>query len=148
MYLSHFELNLKPFQVNTDRRFLYLSETHQEALAMLRYGILDNRGVLVLTGDVGTGKTLLIHALLETLGPDVQTALIADPSLKGLDLFKFMAHAFGMAADFKTKGEFLINFGDFLDGIFKAGKQALLLIDEAQRIDPVQLEEIRILSDL
>ena len=80
MYLSHFQLILKPFQVNTDNRFLYLSPKHEEALYRLRYGILDNRGVLVLTGDVGTGKTLLIRALVETLGPSVRTAVINDPS--------------------------------------------------------------------
>lgn len=148
MYLSHFFLNLKPFQITTDQRFLYLSDKHKEALAILNYGIEDNRGVLVLTGDVGTGKTILVHALMDNLGPEVKTALIQDPSLKGLDFFNFVAHAFGMETEFKTKGEFLINFGNFLDGLFKTNRQVVLILDEAQYIDPVQLEEIRILSDL
>lgn len=148
MYSSHFHLNLKPFQITTDQRFLYLSEKHKEALAILHYGIMDNRGVLVLTGDVGTGKTLLVHALVGTLGPEVQTAVITDPSLRGLDFFNYMAHAFGMETESKTKGEFLINLGNFLDRLFAANQQALLVIDEAQYLDPVQLEEIRVLSDL
>jgi type II secretory pathway predicted ATPase ExeA len=148
MYLSHFHLNLKPFQITTDQRFLYLSEKHKEALAILHYGIMDNRGVLVLTGDVGTGKTLLVHTLVGTLGPEVKTAVINDPSLRGLDFFNYMAHAFGMETEFNTKGEFLISFGEFLDSRFAANQQALLVIDEAQYVDPVQLEEIRILSDL
>jgi general secretion pathway protein A len=148
MYLSHFGLSLQPFQINTDQRFLYLSEKHQEALAILRYGILDNRGILVLTGDVGTGKTILVHALLQSLGPEVRTAVIADPSLKGLDFFNFLAHAFGMKNNFKTKGQFLIQLGNFLDRQFKADRRVLLVIDEAQNIDPDQLEKIRILSDL
>ena len=148
MYLEHFRLSLKPFQINTDQRFLYLSEQHQEALAVLRYGILFNRGVLVLTGDVGTGKTILIRRLVEILGPEVHTAVISDPSLRGLDFFNFMAHAIGMEADFKTKGEFLISFGNFLDSLFAINQKALLILDEAQDFDPIQLEEIRILSDL
>ena len=148
MYLEHFRLSLKPFQINTDQRFLYLSEQHQEALAVLRYGVLFNRGVLVLTGDVGTGKTILIRRLVEILGPEVRTAVISDPSLRGLDFFNFMAHAIGMETDFKTKGEFLISFGNFLDSLFAVNQKALLILDEAQYFDPIQLEEIRILSDL
>ena len=148
MYLEHFRLNLKPFQIDTDQRFLYLSEQHQEALAVLRYGILFNRGILVLTGDVGTGKTILIRTLVETLGPDIHTAVLSDPSLRGLDFFNFMASAIGMEANFKTRGEFLISFGNFLDSLFASDHKALLILDEAQYIDPIQLEEIRILSDL
>ena len=148
MYLSHFHLNLKPFQINTDQRFLYLSEKHQEALAILRYGVLDNRGVLVLTGDVGTGKTILVQTLFETLGTEFHTAVISDPSLRGLDFFNYVAYAFGIETESKTKGQFLINLSKFLDRLFEANRQALLVIDEAQNIDPIQLEEIRILSDL
>jgi general secretion pathway protein A len=148
MYLSHFQLKLKPFQVNSDKRFLYLSEKHEEALAILRYGILDNRGILVLTGDVGTGKTLLIHALAETLGSDVRTAIITDPSLKGIDFFQFVAHAFGMKDPSTTKGDFLIHFSDFLVSLSQANQRALLILDEAQCMEPDQLEEIRILSDI
>ncbi len=148
MYLEHFCLSLKPFQINTDQRFLFLSEKHQEALAMLRYGILNNRGVLVLTGDVGTGKTILIRTFVENLGPEIRTAVISDPGLKGLDFFKFMAYAIGMETDFNTKGEFLICFSNFLDSLFASNQEALLILDEAQYIDPIQLEEIRIFSDL
>ncbi len=148
MYQEHFRLNLKPFEINTDHRFLYLSEQHQEALAILRCGILFNRGVLVLTGDVGTGKTILVRTLVETLGPEAHTAVISDPSLRGLDFFNFMAHEIGMETDFKTKGEFLIGFNHFLDSLFEADQKALLILDEAQYLDPSQLEEIRILSDL
>ena len=109
MYLEHFRLSLKPFQIDTDQRFLYLSEQHQEALAVLRYGILSSRGVLVLTGDVGTGKTILIRRLVEILEPDVRTAVISDPSLRGLDFFNFMAHAIGMETNFKTRSRDELN---------------------------------------
>jgi len=148
MYLSHFHLNRRPFQINTDQRFLYLSEKHQEALAILRYGVLDNRGILVLTGDVGTGKTFLVNKLFEILGPEFHTTMISDPSLRGLDFFNYVAHSFGIETESKNKCQFLINFSNFLDRLFKANRQALLVIDEAQNIDPIQLEEIRILSDL
>ena len=148
MYLSHFQLMLDPFQLDTDNRFIYLNEKHEEALANLRYGILGSRGILVLTGDVGTGKTILIHALVETLGPDVHTAILTDPNLKGVDFFNFISHAFGMGTESKSKGDFLFDFSSFLASLVKANQQALLIIDEAQQIDAVQLEEIRMLSAL
>ncbi|MFZ0485184.1 MAG: AAA family ATPase, partial [Desulfobacterales bacterium] len=79
MYLSHYNLKEKPFQISTDPKFIWFGEKHQEALAVLEYGVIDNKGFLLITGDVGTGKTSLINALLMRLGNDVIVANITNP---------------------------------------------------------------------
>src|SRR5210317_1672391 len=114
MYLDFYNLHLKPFQISTDPRFLWLGEKHQEALAVLKYGILDNKGFLLLTGDVGTGKTTLLNALTDSLGEDVLVAMVADPGLAKMDFFNFIANSFGLHTRFKSKGEFLIYLKNFL----------------------------------
>ena len=81
MYLSHYNLLKKPFQLTTDPRFLWLGEKHKEALATLKYGVVDQKGFLLVTGDVGTGKTTLINALLESLEDDTYVANISNPWL-------------------------------------------------------------------
>ena len=94
MYLEHFKLHTKPFQITTDPRFLWLGENHKEALAVLKYGIMDNKGFLLLTGDVGTGKTTLINALIESMGNDVIVAIVPDPDLSLIDFLNFIARSF------------------------------------------------------
>lgn len=148
MYLSHYQLTCKPFQISSDPAFLWLGEEHKEALAVLKYGILDNKGFLLLTGDVGTGKTTLINALVNSLGSDVIVATVPDPDLSILDFFNYIAGAFGSDKRFQSKGEFLQYFYSFLDAAYRNGKKVLLIIDEAQRINHKLLEEIRVLSNI
>lgn len=148
MYLAHYGLKEKPFQISTDPRFLWLGEKHKEGLATLRYGVLDNRGFLLLTGDVGTGKTTLINALLNSLSDDVISATVPDPGLEKLDFFHFIANRFGLKERFQTKGEFLLRMDLFLSASFDANKKVILIIDEAQRTPPEILEEIRLLSNI
>ena len=148
MYLDFFKLHLKPFQISTDPRFLWLGEKHQEALAVLKYGILDNKGFLLLTGDVGTGKTTLLNALIESLGEDVLVAMVADPGLAKMDFFNFVADSFGMNKSFKSKGEFLIFLKNYLIDLNRQNKQALLIIDECQQLNQKLLEEVRLLSNI
>ena len=114
MYLSHFGLKEKPFQISTDPRFLWMGETHKEALARLKFGIHDNRGFLLLVGDVGTGKTTLINGLLESLDENVLVATIPDPGLEILDFYNFLLHAFNIDKQFTSKGDFLVHFIHFL----------------------------------
>lgn len=148
MYLTHYNLKEKPFQISTDPKFLWLGEKHKEALSILKYGILDNRGFLLLTGDIGTGKTTLINSLMNSLAKNTIVAVLSDPALEQLDFFNFVANAFKITTKFKTKGEFLIQFGIFLNHAYMNNNRVLLIIDEAQRIAPAMLEEIRLLSNI
>jgi len=148
MYLSHFGLKEKPFQISPDPRFLWLGETHKEALARLKFGIHDNRGFLLLVGDVGTGKTTLINGLLESLDENVLVATIPDPGLEKLDFYNFLVHAFKIDKQFTSKGDFLVHFIHFLHKANAQKKQVLIIIDEAQRLDHEMLEEVRQLSNI
>ncbi len=148
MYLSFYELDRKPFEITTDPEFLWLSEKHKESLAILQYGIMENKGCLLLTGDVGTGKTTLIHALEQTLGDDVVMATIYDPHLEAIDFINQVAMAFKMGKSFETKGSFIHHFNKFLSSLFVRNKKALLVIDEAQRATPEILEELRHFSNM
>ena len=148
MYLSHYQLTRKPFQLSPDPEFLWLGETHKEALATLRYGILENRGLLLLVGDVGTGKTTLVNGLLNSLNDDITVATIFDPGLEKIEFFNFLANAFKLDRRYESKGDFLVHFIHFLNREYAQGRKALLIIDEAQRLSPEMLEEIRLLSNI
>ena len=114
MYLDHYNLKLKPFEMSPDPRFLWLGEKHSEALATLKYGILENKGFLLLTGDVGTGKTALINRLIKMIDVAAIVAKIPDPGLSSLEFFNFLAIEFKMHKKFDSKGEFLIHLKQFL----------------------------------
>ncbi len=148
MYLSYYHLTCKPFQISSDPKFLWLGEKHKEAFAILKYGILDNKGFLLLTGDVGTGKTTLINALVNSMESDVIVATVPDPDLTILDFFNYIASAFGADTWFQSKGEFLFYLKGFLNKAYQNGKKVLLIIDEAQRLKHDLLEEIRVLSNI
>jgi len=148
MYLDFYQLHLKPFQISTDPRFLWLGEKHEEALAVLKYAIRDNSGFLLLTGDVGTGKTTLLNALIHDLDDDVRVALVTDPGLAKLDFFNYVADAFDLDKTFRSKGQFLIFMKKFLLKLHHDNKQALLIIDESQNLTQSMLEEVRLLSNI
>ena len=148
MYLSHYNLAEKPFQITTGPKFLWLGEKHKEALATLKYGIVDNKGFLLLTGDVGTGKTTLINTLLRDLGSNTIVATVVDPDLERLKFFNFLASAFGIEEKFTKKVDFLAHFTEFLNNAYLNNKKVLLIIDEAQRLSTELLEEIRLLSNI
>jgi general secretion pathway protein A len=148
MYLSFYNLTAKPFQISTDPKFLWLGEKHKEALAVLKYGILENMGFLLLTGDVGTGKTTLINTLTNSLGNDTLVAKVPDPSMERIDFFNFIASIFGMDGKFDSKGAFLLKFSEFLNDAYANNKKVLVVIDEAQTLNPELLEEIRLLSNI
>ena len=147
MYLSYYNLAEKPFQIDTDPRFLWFGEKHRDALAVLQYGVLDRNGFVVLTGGIGTGKTTLLNALLESLGDDVLVANINNPKLGTLDFLKIVAKSYDPAAVIDNKAEFILHFNRFLQQAHLAGRIVLLVIDEAHRLSQDLLEEIRLLSN-
>jgi general secretion pathway protein A len=148
MYETHFNLKAMPFQITTDPRFLWLGEKHSEALATLKYGILENKGFLLLTGDVGTGKTALINRLVKMIDVAAIVAKVPDPGLSSLDFFNFLAVEFKMNKEFDSKGAFLIHLKNFLHKAYANKKKVLLIIDEAQRLNHELLEQIRLLSNI
>lgn len=148
MYLSFYNLSKKPFKISSDPQFLWSGEKHQEALANLRYGLLEPNGYVVLTGDVGTGKTTLVNALIESLGENVLLASINHPTLNTLDFFHLVAKAYDPSTDISTKADFLLFLKKFLQKSHAQGKVVLLIIDEAHRLSMELLEEIRLLSNM
>ena len=148
MYLSHYGLNRKPFEISPDPDFMWQGEKHREGLAILQYGILENKGFLLITGDVGTGKTMLIRAIEREIGAHSIPVSIPDPGMNLMDFYNYMASELKLGRSFTNKGEFLIHFKRFLLENFSEHKRVLLIIDEAQRVTHDLLEEIRLLSNI
>ncbi|MBI4639363.1 MAG: AAA family ATPase [Candidatus Tectomicrobia bacterium] len=148
MYESFFGLKEKPFNVTPDPKYLFLSKNHEEALAHLLYGIKERKGFIEITGEVGTGKTLLCRTLLNELGDDVATALILNSYLSEVDLLKNICDDFGIATKAETKKGLIDKINKFLIDLLSNGKNAVLIIDEAQNLDQPVLEQIRMLSNL
>ena len=148
MYKNFYNLKAMPFQITTDPRFLWLGEKHAEALATLKYGLMENKGFLMLTGDVGTGKTALINRLVKIIGVRAIVAKMPDPGLSILDFFNFLAVEFKMGKKFDSKGQFLIYLKHFLHKAYLDHKKVVLIVDEAQRLNHELLEQIRLLSNI
>ena len=149
MYERFFGLREQPFSLTPDPRFLWLSETHQEGLATLVYGITRRKGFLLLTGEVGTGKTTLLRAALGQIPPQTDTALILNTvGLTPIDLLKLIAAEFGIQHQLDSAADFQIALNRLLLDRLRAGRNTVLIIDEAQNLDPDTLEEVRLLSNL
>jgi general secretion pathway protein A len=150
MYEAYFGLKENPFTLSPDPRYMYLSPRHQEALNCLIYGIQERKGFMALTGGVGTGKTTLCRFLLSGLDDSVATALIFNPALSDLELLKTVNQEFGIkiGSGRGTKKRYLDALNDFLLANFSRGKNAVLIIDEAQNLPRETLEQIRMLSNL
>ena len=148
MYISFYKLSEKPFNISTDPRFLWRGEKHLEALANLKYGLLEANGYVVLTGDVGTGKTTLVNALVETLDDRVLVANINHPTLDTIEFLNLVAKTYDASVEITSKNEFIFFFNSFLQKTHTAGKVVLLVIDEAHRLSTELLEEIRLLSNM
>ena len=131
-----------------DPAFLYLGDAHREGLATLLYGVQSGKGFVVLTGEVGTGKTTLLHALLGQLDSDTESAFLFNPRLDILDFFAILFDELGIGAPCETKGEYLLALNRFLLSRLEKGQATILIIDEAQNLSPEMLEEIRLLSNL
>jgi general secretion pathway protein A len=149
MYKNFFGLKESPFNVNPDPRYLVLTRNTQEALACLTYGIETRKGFVLLTGEVGTGKTTLINKLLDWLHKEnVSTAFVFNPRLSVSQFFDFMMADFGIPCESRQKGQMLLKLNQWLLERYQAGERAVLIVDEAQNLSPQMLEEIRLLTNL
>jgi len=149
MYEPHFGLTEKPFNLTPNPRFLYLSKTHQEALAHLRYGLENRVGFIAVTGEVGTGKTTILRSLFNQLDTTrYRLALLFNPCLTPLELLRAVCHEFGLPAAGTDSLSLLNELNGFLLEENHAGRTPVLVIDEAQNLDPEVLEQIRLLSNL
>ncbi len=149
MYKEFFGLRANPFNVNPDPRYLYLTRHTEEALACLTYGIQSRKGFVLLTGEVGTGKTTLINKLLEWLRlQQVATAFIFNSRLDVPQFLDFMMADFAIPCDTKSKSQVLQRLYNWLLDRYRAGETAVLIIDESQNLSDEVLEEIRMLTNL
>ena len=148
MYLRFFNLRESPFNLTPDPRFLFLSAQHEEALTHLLYGIYERKGFIEITGEVGTGKTVLCRALLERLDKTVSTALIFNSYLTKMELLQAITDDFGLPPRETTSKGYIDVLNEYLLGEFAAGHNAVVVIDEAQNLEPTVLEQLRMLSNL
>ena len=148
MYKPFYKLDKKPFEINPDLSFLWLGKKHEEALSTLHYGIIENKGFLLLTGEAGSGKTTLIKALTENPGEDIVWAIIADPQLARIDFYNVIAKEFGLGKLFTSKVQFLLQFSHFLHKANDEKKKVLLLVDDCHLLSQEMLEELRLLSNI
>jgi general secretion pathway protein A len=149
MYEAFYKLKEKPFNLTPDPRFIYFTEKHCEALANLVYGIRERKGFLVLSGEVGTGKTTLVNALLDTLErTGVLSAFIFNPILTSTEFFEYLLAEFNLKWDTRSKSQALIKLNSVLLERYRLGQVTVLIIDEAQNLSTEILEEVRLLTNL
>jgi type II secretory pathway predicted ATPase ExeA len=157
MYEEYYDFTEKPFSLTPDPKYLYRSESHANAFELLQYSILRREGFVVVTGDIGTGKTTLCRALLEQLDRKTFTALVLNPFLSEEDLLRIILQDFGVVSREEvkrgrlagvSKQELIDTLNDFLLSLLPLRARALLILDEAQNLPLQVLEQIRILSNL
>ena len=148
MYLDFYGLNEPPFDITPNPRFLFYSAKHREAYNHLLYGIRERKGFVQLTGEVGAGKTTLCRAMLEQLDERYATALILNPVLSPDELMKAIAVEFGLPVNGLDRLDTIAVINEFLLQQVETGKEAVLIIDEAQDLTDELLEQVRLLSNL
>jgi general secretion pathway protein A len=148
MYQSYFGFHGQPFQLNPDPAFYFNSRGHGRALAYLQYGVTQAEGFIVITGEIGAGKTTLVRMLLEGLDRQrVLPAQIVSTQLESGELLQAIITAFGIASQGASKAHLIATLEAFLTGLAAQGRHALLIVDEAQNLDPRAVEELRMLSN-
>jgi type II secretory pathway predicted ATPase ExeA len=149
MYKTFYGLKDNPFNVNPDPRYLFMTKEIEEALSGLMYGIRTRKGIITLTGEVGTGKTTLVNRLLEWLHQQrTKTAFLFNSRMNSVQLFDFVLAEFDIPCDSQSKSQQLMKLNQWLLERFRAGETTILIIDEAQNLTFPVLEEIRMLTNL
>ena len=147
MYENYYGLTSKPFQLTPDPSFFYGSKWHKRAMSYLQYGLSQAEGFIVITGDIGTGKTTIANSLLDQMQDDIVAAQIVTPKLTPDELVKMVASKFHINVQGSSKSDILNDLEAFLMSLHKQGKRALLLVDEAQNLPLETIEELRMLSN-
>ncbi|MEJ7926543.1 XrtA/PEP-CTERM system-associated ATPase [Sphingobium sp. AN641] len=148
MYDQFYALQGRPFQLTPDPHFYFESATHRKALSYLGYGLAQGEGFIVITGDIGAGKTTLVSHLMETIDPSRLTAVkIVSTQVEGDDMLRLAAQSFGVAIDGAPKAQLLQRIEAFLHAQARAGRRSLLIVDEAQNLPVSAIEELRMLSN-
>ena len=148
MYEEYFGFKEKPFNIAPDPDFLYLSRKHQNAITSLDFGLMDDAGLILFTGDIGTGKTTLIHHILRRIGADFTVAVVFNTNVDAGQLLGIILQEFGLNADSINKAAAIKTLSRLLIDLRSRNKRPLLIIDEAQSLSLDALEEIRLLSNL
>lgn len=149
MYKKFFDLKRNPFEISPDPHFLFFTERTREALASIYYGICRRKGFVLMTGEVGTGKTLLVRCLLELLTrQQIAFANVFNPLLSADDFLRYVASDFGITPADRSKSTLLFELNNFLIARLRKGLTTVLIVDEAQNLRPDVLEEIRLLTNL
>lgn len=148
MYEAFYHLRAKPFQLSPDPSFFYGSKGHKRAMSYLEYGMHQGEGFIVITGEVGAGKTTLVRYLFKKLqGENLVAAQLVSTQLDAEDMLRMVAAAFGLPHEENSKATLLKRLENFLVNCQNLGKRALLIVDEAQNLSPRAVEELRMLSN-
>lgn len=148
MFESHFGFSAPPFQLSPDPSFYFESRGHGQALSYLKYGVYQREGFIVVTGEIGSGKTTLVKALLEGLDPnEVVAAQVVNTQLDANELLYSICTAFGVPVQGPSKAQMLATLEAFFTALAVGGRRALLIVDEAQNLGLKEIEELRMLSN-
>ncbi len=148
MYESFYGFKEKPFNLLPDPDYLYMSQGHENAYTHLEYAILENKGFVIITGEIGSGKTTLINFLLQRAPEDIQVGIINNTGVTPLQFIKMMLQEFEIEVEGSDKSKMLAGFSSFLVEKFAQNNRVVLIVDEAQNLPKRTLEEIRMLSNL
>jgi general secretion pathway protein A len=149
MYKAFYSLTRNPFEISPDPYFLFATARHNEALASIVHGVLRHKGFIVVTGEVGTGKTLLVRCLLELLRrQEIASANIFNPCLSPLEFLRYIVGDLGIKVSNPDKGSLLLALNNYLIARYRKNTTTVLIVDEAQHLGPELLEEIRLLTNL
>jgi len=148
MYETFYGFKEKPFDLHPDPDYLYMSRVHENTYAHLEYAILENKGFVVVTGEIGSGKTTLINFLLNKIGEDIQVGLVNNTNILPAEFLKMVCKEFELDPKTNDKAELIDIFSGYLIEQFAAGERVVLIVDEAQNLTNDTMEEIRMLSNI